>query len=83
MHEITDWHRNEVALNERYWDLRREADKARLVRETLAGRAPEQPLFCRMLHWLGHRLEAWGRWLQQRFAADRPRPSLPAAQQAQ
>ena len=83
MSEMMNLHTTETVLKEHYWEMRREADGARLVRETLAGRTPEQPLFRRMLHWLGHRLETWGRWLQQRFAADRPDQSFPLAHRLQ
>ncbi len=80
---LTDWDKIEMLHKAHYRELLAEADKARLAGEALAGRDSGPPVFCRMLHWLGHRLEAWGRWLQQRFAADRPIQSLPVAQQAQ
>jgi len=60
MMEMMDWHKLELNHRARYQDLLREADRARLVREALAGRDPKRPLFCRMLSWLGHGLVAWG-----------------------
>ena len=72
MMEMQDWHKLELNHAAHYKDLLREADRARLVGEALAGRDAKRRLFCRMLSWLGHCLESWGQWLQQRFAADRP-----------
>ncbi len=72
MMEMMDWHKLELNHGEHYKDLLGEVARARLVREALAGRDPKRPFFCRMLSWLGHCLVAWGQWLQQRFAADRP-----------
>jgi len=79
---LIDWYRSELVNKAHYQELLGEADKARLVREALAGRDSGPPVLCRMLHGLGHRMEAWGRQLQERFAADRPLRSLPAAEQA-
>ncbi len=66
---MMDWNRVELCHREHYKDLLRELDRERLA---LAGRDPNRRLFCRMLSWLGQCLVAWGQWLQQRFAADRP-----------
>lgn len=82
MAEMMDWHKLELNHAAHYKDLRREADRARLVRQALAGRDTKQPLFCRMLSWLGHCLVAWGQWLQQRFAADRPIEPFPVVHRA-
>jgi hypothetical protein len=83
MNEMMDWHKVELYHKEHYQDLLREGARARLVREALAGRDLNQPLFCRTLNWLGHCLEAWGRRLQQRFAANRPIQSFPVAHRPQ
>lgn len=74
---MMDWTRRELNHGGHYQDLLDEAEKARLVREALAGRDTKRPLFCRMLSWLGNCLVAWGQWLQRRFAADRPIHSFP------
>lgn len=82
MIEMMDWHKLELNHREHYQDLLGEVDRARLVREALAGRDANRRLFCRMLSWLGHYLVAWGQWLQQRFAADRPIEPFPVVHRA-
>lgn len=77
-----DWTRREQNHREHYKDLLGEVDRARLIRDALAGRDPKRPLFCRMLSWLGNCLVAWGQWLQQRFAADRPIEPFPVVDRA-
>ena len=78
---LQDWNKIEMYHRAHYQELLGEANKARLLREALAGRDSRPPFFCRMLHWLGHCLEAWGRQLQERFAAERPMQPLPVADQ--
>ncbi len=80
---LMDWHKIEMYHQAHYQELICEANKARLLREALAGSDPRPHLFCRFLHWLGHRLEAWGQRLKQRFAVDRRIESFPATDQCQ
>ena len=75
---LMDWHKIEMYHKAHYQELLHEANKARLLREALAGGDPEPAYFCRRLHALGHFLEAWGQRMQQRFETDRPIPSFPA-----
>jgi hypothetical protein len=80
---MMDWYLRELNYREYQRNMLREAERERLVRQALAGRDTKRPLFCRMLSWLGHCLVAWGQWLQQRFAADRPIPSFPVVHRPQ
>jgi hypothetical protein len=50
-----------------YYDLLREAEHERLVREALKGRPKNQNAWCKGLGWLGSCLSAWGRQLQERY----------------
>jgi hypothetical protein len=53
-----------LAYRERYKDLVREAEKARLVRQIRAERERQSPTSGRLLTWLGRRLVVWGWRLQ-------------------
>lgn len=57
---------------ERNRDLLREAERYRLVREALAGRPGGPRLHCLIINWLGGRMVAWGRGLQERYGAATP-----------
>ena len=78
---MNDWYLEDFHF-EHHKDLLRQAERAELVRQALAGRETGQSLVCRMLSWLGRRLVAWGQWLQKRFAADRPLRSSPVVDRA-
>jgi hypothetical protein len=67
-----------LARQEHYNDLLGEAEKERLVRQALAGRARRVRLYCRALTWLGLRLVAWGCYLQKRYGAAVEAPALRA-----
>ena len=56
-----------VVLQDRREDLLREAEKERLARLALAGRARRARLYCRVLSRLGHFLINWGWRLQARY----------------
>jgi hypothetical protein len=51
---------------EHYWDLRREAELERLIRQ--AGPTQTAAWHGRALAWLGGRLIAWGSGLQMRYS---------------
>jgi hypothetical protein len=58
---------------EHYYDLWCEAEQDRLARQALAGRPKNHPvtftgkLWCQGLNWLGSRLSAWGKQLQEQY----------------
>ena len=56
-------------LNElkHYHDLLHEAEQDRLARQALAGRPKSQDAWCKALGWLGSRLSAWGKQLQEHY----------------
>ncbi len=59
------WNLNNFdVLLERYNDLLREAEQARLVRAAWAGQSRSNAHARRLLVWLGCRLTAWGRRLE-------------------
>ena len=58
-----------LAQQERYADLRREAERERLVRQALNGRERLARPYRHVLAWLGQRLVAWGWRLQIRYGA--------------
>jgi hypothetical protein len=70
-----------------YEDLRRRADRDRLVALALTDHQPQTRLHCRVLSWLGRRMIAWGTDLQKRYstgigpfaaATDKPRQGVAA-----
>jgi len=56
-----------LAQQERYVDLRREAERERLVRHALTGSEKRTRSYRHVLTWLGQRLVAWGWRLQARY----------------
>ncbi len=70
------------AQQERYKDIRREAERYRLVQQVLAGRERGNHFHYRALTWLGRRLIAWGRRLQERYGARAATPTLWVADHA-
>jgi len=62
--------RREVLLAELHrQQLVKDAQKRRLVREALAGRAPQPRPYVRILGWTGKRLMVMGTALQARYSA--------------
>ena len=76
MTEMADWRKLELNHREHYKDLLGEVDRARLVREALAGRERHRGVFLRAMIWLGQRLAAWRR-LPLRAASEGSVPPLP------
>jgi hypothetical protein len=68
-----------LAAQERCQDMRREADRYRLVRQALAGRRTPYPFHYRAMNWLGRWLVAWGYRLQERYGATGTGPTLQTA----
>jgi len=66
--EMSGWS-DILARQERYADLRREAERERLVRQVLAGRDTRNRFARQALTWLGQRLVTWGCHLQERYGA--------------
>jgi hypothetical protein len=64
--KVLSWN-DVLAQQERYLDLRREAERERLVRQVLNGRERRARPYRHMLAWLGQRLVAWGWRLQARY----------------
>lgn len=60
-------HRDLVMAQEHYWDLRREADKERLIRRVRPAKESGNRLHRRVLSWLGGQLIMWGHGLQARY----------------
>ena len=59
-----------------YRDMRRKADQDRLVRLATAGRRAGDNVFWQALAWLGRRMVAWGKSLQERYgSASTPQPA--------
>lgn len=59
-----------------YRDMRRQADQDRLVRLATAGRQVGDNVIWRAMAWLGRRLAAWGKSLQERYeSASAPQPA--------
>jgi hypothetical protein len=58
-----------TAQQERYQDLRREAEQDGLFEQMQAGRARRDRFHCQALTWVGNRLVAWGGRLQERYGA--------------
>jgi len=52
---------------EHYYTLRREAEQHRLARMALVGHRKTRDAFYRMMIWLGARLAAWGKQLNERY----------------
>ncbi len=67
---------------ERYKDLLREAERHRLVQQSLPDRRKRNCLSRRALSWLGRRLVAWGQHLQERYGATTEAPPLQPADHA-
>ena len=71
---------------ERYKDLLREVERARLVRRRQVGQEScvlsvsrgRNHFYCRALTWLGCRLVVWGWRLQERYGAMTAAPALQA-----
>ena len=70
-----------LAWQERTEDLVREADRARLVKQMKRGQGRRTRFYSRALAWLGHRLVAWGRRLQEFDGAATAVPALRVADQ--
>jgi hypothetical protein len=68
--------RDVVAHQERYKDLRREAERDRLILHELALIERENRLRCRAITWLGRSLVSWGWRLQERYGAELEVPAL-------
>ncbi|UCC64918.1 MAG: hypothetical protein JSV36_07720 [Anaerolineae bacterium] len=66
----------ERAQLERYKDIRREMERERLVRQALAGREKRGRFYGPALVWLGCRLVAWGRRLQESYGTAVEAPTL-------
>jgi hypothetical protein len=64
--EMFSWN-DVLAQQERYVDLRREAERERLVRHALNGSEKRTRSYRHVLAWLGQRLVAWGWRLQARY----------------
>jgi hypothetical protein len=63
-----------------YRDMRRKADQDRLVRLATVGRQAGDNVFWWALAWLGRRLVAWGKFLQERYgSASAPQPACQPA----
>ena len=58
-----------LAQQARYEDLRREAERRRLVLQALAARPRQQRFWYRVMNRLGRRMVRWGQRLQQRYSA--------------
>jgi hypothetical protein len=63
-----------LAQQERYRDLRREADRYRLVRLALEASPRRRHFHCRAMGWLGRLLVGWGWRLQERYGTAVPVP---------
>ncbi|MBC7232674.1 MAG: hypothetical protein H5T68_05480 [Chloroflexi bacterium] len=57
-----------LVQQERYKDVFREAEKERLIRQTLARVAMNQHFYSRVLRWLGSQLATWGYRIQERYS---------------
>jgi len=68
-----------LVCQERYKDLLREAERARLVRQARAGQERRNHFYYRALTWLGRRLVGWGWHLQERYGTAAGAPALRAA----
>ena len=64
--EVFSWN-DVVAQQERYVDLRREAERERLARVALNGSKRRARPYRHVLAWLGQRLVVWGWHLQVRY----------------
>jgi len=71
-----------LVQQERYKDMQREMERYRLVRQVLAGRERRNRFHHRALTWLGQRLVAWGRHLQEQHGAPAATPTLQVADHA-
>ena len=58
-----------TAQQERYQDLRREAEQDALFEQMQAGNAKRARFHRQALTWVGNRLVAWGWRLQERYGA--------------
>jgi hypothetical protein len=56
-----------------------EVESQRLLRKAKAESGRNYRFYCAALAWLGHRLAAWGHYLQERYS---PEDSAPVAQSA-
>jgi hypothetical protein len=63
---------DQMVKQEQYKDLIREAERYRLVHKGLAGHERGNRFYSGALTWLGHRLVAWGRRLQERYGTAAP-----------
>jgi len=61
---------------ERRRDLLREAKQERFAQQGLARQNGHVHFYCRALTWLGCRLVAWGRHLQEQYGVAAPAPAL-------
>ena len=67
---MSDWVHRRLA-QEYINDRRREAEQWRLVQQALAAKRHNDPIYRRVLRWLGYQLVAWGKQLQKRFGEPR------------
>lgn len=68
-----------LAMQERYKDLLREAERERLVRQALAEREKCERFYCQALIWLGRGLVAWGWRLLEPYGARLEPPTFQGA----
>lgn len=71
---MLDWG-NFLIGQEHRKDLLREAERERLARQSLAGRERSDSLYGRTLIWLGRRMVAWGKHLQEHYGDASPAPN--------
>lgn len=64
---LSEW--DSLVHRERYKNLLREAERARLVRQMQVGQEKRNRFYHRALIWLGRRLVGWGWSLQERYGA--------------
>jgi hypothetical protein len=58
-----------LALQERYKDLQRQAEREHIVRQMLPARDRRHHTYSRAATWMGRQLATWGWRLQQRYGA--------------
>ena len=75
-----DW-REVMVGQERRQEFLLEAEKHRLVRQVLAGHETQNGIYGRVLTWVGHRLVAWGCFLERRYGAAVEAPAAPGVSQ--
>jgi len=78
---MIDWRAIIVVQQERRQELLREAERHRLVRQAMAARETRDGIHYRILTGLGHRLVAWGCFLERRYGAVVEAPAAPVVSQ--